>query len=113
MRGSGAFSIVEVLVAIVVFSIGVLGLVSTAAWSEQTIRAGRRFTEVGALAEQVLAAFQATGCGEPGQETRVHGAFELQWSLGAPSAGYQIATLVVSTRHRRLRADTFSATVRC
>ncbi len=114
MQNSPAFSLVEVLVALMIFSTGLLGLASTAAWSAQAIRAGRQLTETAVLAERELAAFQSGGCGWSGEGERVHGAFGLEWAIREPSSGHQFVTLVVTSRYRRgERADTFSATVRC
>ncbi len=100
--------------AVVILSVGLLGLISTSAWSAQTIRAGSWLTEAAAIAEGELAKFQAGGCGSSRNGERTQGPFALEWAALEPSAGSQLVTVVITRPSRRgPRTHTFSTTVVC
>ncbi len=115
VRDSQAFTVVEVMVAIVILTTGLLALTSAAGWSLRAMETGRRLTRATALAEQELAAFHGRPCGRSdGAGERTHGAYRLEWSVRGPLSRNEHVTVIVTTRHlRKERADTFSVMRPC
>ena len=62
MNGKRGFTIVEVLVAIVVLTVGLLGLVTTAGLTTRMIARGQRASMAATFAAQRMERLRASGC---------------------------------------------------
>lgn len=119
MRSTSGFSLVELLLALVVFSIGALGAAGTFAWALRATTAGTHAAHVARLTAMALgtvrgpagagapcAALPAPSLTGPGGESAV--------ATLAPAAGG--VTLLIALRypaHAGIRNDTVWSFVRC
>lgn len=71
----------ELLVSIVVFSVGVLGLASAVGVSSTEMRLGGRDTEVALLVRDQIEKLKADGYADLTPGTRVVGPYELDWEV--------------------------------
>jgi len=105
---SDGFSIVEVLVALMVLSVGVLVLASTSVVASRSLREGRGFTATSAIAQRKLDSLTAMGwtalAGETGSDVTAGHAVAWQVQGANPRT-----ILLTVTRQARLTtvADTF------
>lgn len=115
MLGKHAFTIVEVLVAVTILTVGMLALTTTAALVTRMIGRGRRFTEAAALAANRVEALRAERCPAVGSGTEPHGAFVVDWSVSSDvgERGRLITVLVTSPTARGLRTDTLRTVQAC
>lgn len=79
--GASGFSMTELLVSIVVFSVGVLGLASAVGVSSTEMRLGGRDTEVALLVRDQIETLKADGYEDLTSGTRTVGAYELDWEV--------------------------------
>lgn len=114
MRSCRAFTIVEVLVAGVVLTAGLLGLSATAGWVSRTIRAGEHATDAWALANRLLAERRAQPCGAVPTGPLTEGRLRIELTASPiGTAGEHVIVVVTAAHGGRERADTFSAVVTC
>lgn len=81
MRNRRGRTLVEVLVALVVLTVGLLGAAAAAAGAARLISAGGRQFELAALATAVLEEARTASCGTPTAGTRTVPPFTLTWSV--------------------------------
>ncbi len=114
MRNRRAFTVVEVLIAIVVLTVGLLGLVSTAAWAARMIATGRHRAEAAALAGRHLAAHHDRPCTNGGAGEQADGRYSVTWSAASLGPGVELVTLTVTARGgERRAAASFTAARAC
>lgn len=114
------FSLVETLVALVVFSVGVLGLVAGAALTARMLTRGRQAEAAAVFAVQRAELLRASACAarEPGTETLTRGERTLatnSWSWETGESGLhrlRVVTRFISAPGRA-RVDTLDTTVWC
>lgn len=83
MRGTGGFTIVEALIALLMLNVGLLGLATTAGLVTRMIRHGRLATHAAALVGARVETLRAEGCDAAGgSETR--DGVTLDWDVGVP-----------------------------
>ncbi len=108
------FTVVEVLVAIVLLSVGLLGLMSTAVMITRLTGEGQRYVETTALAVQQLERLRSEGCGGADVGSWGRKRHSAEWRLTSVGRELKRATLVVTTlRVTGTRVDTFLATIPC
>jgi Tfp pilus assembly protein PilV len=111
----GGFTIVEVLIAMLVLTVGLLGLASTAGYVTRMVGQGNRFTEAATLANREFEILRAGGCSAMTNGSRTSGQFSVSWTVTSVSSGKanQIQVTVTSPTGSGTRTDTFTSTVLC
>lgn len=115
MKAQRGFTIVEVLVAIMILSVGLMGLVTTAGLVTRMIGQGHRFTEASALANERIEVLRSQGCPAAGTGTETRGAYTISWrvvALAAPN-GRGLFVSVQSPTTRGNRTDSFETAHFC
>lgn len=115
MRSVRGFTIVETLVAVMVLTVGLLALVSTAAVATRLISDGQRQTVVSTRAHERIEILRAQGCPIAGSGSEARGAFAVAWQVEATPGGRARSLVVVVTSQtpRGPRADTVATVHMC
>ncbi len=109
------FTIVEVLVAIIVLTVGLLGLASTAGYVTRMIASGDRYTIAATLANRRFENLRARSCANIADSSMTVGQFTVSWTVTsiAGGKGRQVAMVVVSPTGKGTRTDNFTSTIIC
>jgi prepilin-type N-terminal cleavage/methylation domain-containing protein len=109
------FTVIEVMVAVVVITIGLLGLTSTSASVVQMVGNGGRFSEVSEMAAEHFEAMRTRPCDQLADSTAYDGAFVVEWAVDsiAGGEGRRIDMTVQSPTPKGSRVDRFSMSVSC
>lgn len=115
MKGERGFTIVEILVAIMVLSVGIMGLVTTAGLVTRMIGQGQRYTEASALANERIELLRTSRCPAVATGTETRGAFQISWGVTsvADGKGRDFQVTVQSPTTRGTRTDTFETVKFC
>lgn len=119
MKQERGFTILEVLIAVMILSVGLLGLVSSAALVTRMITQGAWYTEASTLASQQFETFRSrwtgTGCAGAANGSTSSRGFTLTWTVTSAAGGQarQVALVVTSPTARGSRNDTFYSTIPC
>ncbi len=119
MSARRGFTVVEVVVAIVVLSIGILGLATTAALVTRMIGQGTRFTEASTLAQERFEMLRPLPCDSLRAGTATPSPYAVAWtvdSIGGRPPGRLVRVLVkapTAAGGARVRTDTFTTTFTC
>jgi len=115
MKPERGFTIVEVLVAVMILSVGLMGLVTTAGLVTRMIGQGHRFTEASALANERIEVLKSQGCPAAGSATETRGSFVISWRVVevAGGKGRALNVSVQSPTTRGNRTDTFATVHYC
>ena len=115
MRHRNGVTILEVLVAMLVLTVGILAMATTAALVTRMIGQGQRFSEVGAVASQRIEILRSQSCGALSNGSATEGAYVLSWTVDSVAGGKarSVQVIVVSPTVRGTRADTFATTIPC
>lgn len=115
MRKRNGFTILEVLVAVMVLTVGILAMASTAALVTRMIGQGQRYSEVSAVASQRIEMMRSRSCSALANGSATSGAYVLTWTVDSVAAGKarSVQVIVVSPVVRGTRADTFATTLPC
>ena len=115
MKDRRGFTIVEVLVAVMVLAVGILGLVTTAGLVTRMIAQGQRYTRVSTLASERFEILRAQRCPAVGTGTETRDTYIIDWSVAdtAGGRGRVIAVSVTSPTGRGMRTDSFSTAQLC
>jgi type IV pilus assembly protein PilV len=113
MKTERGFTIIEVLVAVVILTIGLLGLVTTAALVTRMIGQGQRYTEAAALAGDRFEQLRSVSCAALANGTSTQGGFTVAWTVAGAGDSRQIDVTVTSPTNRGTRQDRFSTTRYC
>jgi type IV pilus modification protein PilV len=100
MSSRFAFTLAEVLVAIVVFSVGILGLAATGSFLVVQVRDAQAITHAATLAGNVLDSLRATPCSAVAGGTRSLGGATAVWTA-APAARVIAVTATLAIPYRR------------
>ena len=99
-RGQHGFTLIEVIVAMIILTVGVLGLAASAGAVSRLSSEGVRSSGAAALSGAKLEELRATPCANLANGTQTTGAYTLTWTI-ATSGFIRTVTLVVSYRHGR------------
>ena len=115
MRTQRGFTIVEVLVAVMILSVGLMGLVTTAGLVTRMIGQGHRYTEASALANERIEVLKSQRCPAAGTGTETRGAYVVSWRVVeiASGKGRGLNVSVQSPTTRGSRTDTFATVHYC
>ena len=108
MSDQRGMTIVEVLVAVLVLSVGLLALTTAAAAVTRMVDDGKRSTEAAALAGERVELLLANGCPVLGGGSTAKGPFTIGWEVAATAGARAraITVVVARTTPRGTRADT-------
>jgi prepilin-type N-terminal cleavage/methylation domain-containing protein len=120
MRSESGFTVVEVVVAIVIFTVALLGLASTAGSVTRMVARGQRSAVAATFAAQRLEQLRRSACTArlPGSEELYRGGTRVAWSQWAfTDAGRQTYRVLLTTTYitagNRQRTDTLETAVSC
>lgn len=119
MSGERGFTIIEVLIAVMVLTVGLLGLVSSGALVTRMIGEGNRLTEASTVANRRFEIFRSqwgpTGCAGAANGSTTTQGFTVSWTVTSIAAGKarQVQLTVTGTTARGTRTDTFYRTILC
>lgn len=117
MRGERGISIVEVLVAMMVLSVGLLGLASTAAMTTRMIGDSRRYTGASAVATRRAEILRSQPCATLASGAETKGGYTVTWTVSNPALANparKVEVTVKATLGRgRVRTYTFPTTIPC
>lgn len=115
MTGERGFTITEVLIAIIILSVGLLGLASSAALVTRMIAQGQRYTEATTLANHRFEILRSKTCPAMVNGDSTAGAFKVAWSVTPMTAGRanQVAVTVTSPTGTGTRSDVFYTVMPC
>jgi len=107
------FTIVEVLVAALVLSVGVLAFVGSIGAATRVAGKGRRLDRLGVLAGNEIEILRSRGCGTASGRY-VTGGWEIEWRTRSGSGAVAEAAVAIRLLTAgTARADTFTATIGC
>jgi len=109
----GGFTIIEVVVAIIVLTIGVLGLASTAATVTRMVAQGQRYSNATTLAAQRFEILRSTACASMVDGSSTSGTYSVAWTVAASGTGKEVTVIVTSPKTGGTRADTVSSYITC
>ncbi|MGH7645764.1 MAG: type IV pilus modification PilV family protein [Gemmatimonadales bacterium] len=120
MQRERGFTVVEVVVAILVFTVALLGLASTAGSVTRMVARGQRSAVAATFAAQRLEQLRRTACTSrvPGSEDLYRGGTRVAWSQWRfTDAGRQTYRVLLTTTYvttgGRQRTDTLETAVSC
>ena len=119
MRSTSGFSLVELLLALVVFSIGALGAAGTFAWALRATSAGTHAAQVARLTATALGAVRGpAGRGAPcaalpAPSLTGPGGESATVTLAPSAGGVTLLTVLRYPAHAGIRTDTVWSFVRC
>lgn len=115
MRTTDGFTILETLVALMIFNVGILGLAATAAVVTRMIRQGRGASAVAALASGRLEVLRSEGCRPPSGGTETRDGVTVEWAVTMPPfpRARMIEVRLRRATPRGERADTLNAVLLC
>ncbi len=109
------FTIIEVIVAILILTVGLVALASTAGLVTRMIGQSKRFEAAAELAAERIELIRAdTACPSLGSGSATSGANTVAWSVTSFGRGEQIQVIVTwPVSAGNSRADTFNAFYSC
>lgn len=120
MKPERGFTLVEVIIAIVVLTVGLLGLASTAALVTRMIARGQRSAVAATYAARRMEQLRVTGCTNqaPGSEDIYRGSTRVAsnawWYSNAGNSTMRVLLITqYITTQNRWRADTMETAISC
>jgi len=113
------FTIVEVLVAVLILTVGLLALASTAALVTRMVGQGDRYTETANLASRQFETFRSqwtgTNCSGAADGSTTVSGFTVAWRVVSAASGRarDVQLTVTAPTGRGSRTDTFYNTIPC
>lgn len=113
-RARNGFTVIEVIIAIMILSVGIIALVSTAAMATRMIGQGQRYTEAAQMANRRFEILRAMPCDSLAAGADTTDRFTERWTITAVGSGGQRLNLMVqSPTANGFRTDSFSTTRFC
>lgn len=108
-----AFTLVELLVAIVVFTVGVLALAATAGLVATHVGDGGRLTRTAHAARTILDSLRGLPCDRVQSGSAVRGSVTAMWTVERDSIAATIDLVVASPLRRNATRTSYSALIEC
>ena len=108
-----AFTIIELLVAITVLTVGVLALAATAGLVASQVGEGGQLTRSAHLARSLLDSLAAAECAGLTSGSAVRDGLTAQWIVGRDSASAPVELTVGAVLRRGARRDTYRVSIPC
>ena len=114
IKSAKGFSLVELIVSMLVLSVGVIGLASTMNLTNNLIGRSHRYAEAAALAAEKMEILRTQDCDLMTSGSELRGDRQVEWWVTATAAG-DGRDVTVQVRHRGTgwRVHAFSTTVLC
>lgn len=115
MKNEKGFTIIEVIIAVIVLSVGLLGLASTSALVTRMIAQGHRYTEIAAMGQGKLEELRVVDCTSMTSGSETQGKYVITWTNSSIADGYGmlIEATVQSPTGSGYRSDVFSSIISC
>lgn len=115
MREARGFTVVEVLVAVMIVSVGLMGLATTAGVVTRMIGTGHHLTRAASLAAERIEGLRAGGCPAAGRGGETRGSFVVTWEVAEASGGRarDIVVRVTGPTPAGARTDSLLTTQLC
>jgi len=114
VKNRKGFTIIEVVVAVLVLTVGVLGLSATAALVTRMIGQGQRLSEATALAQRRFEILRSQSCSAITSGTETVGRYTLTWrTTDVSGRAVTVNLAVTSPTADATRTDTFQTTIPC
>ncbi len=113
-RTRDGFTLIESIIAVVLLSVGLVALASTAAWTTRMVAAGSRSTRGGAVAVARLETLVGRACGT-GQSSgdSAAGEFLVEWRTSVENHRAEISVVLKSWGPRGVSIDSFVSGAVC
>ncbi len=108
-----AFTIVELLVAVVVFTIGLVALAATSGLVAAHVGDGGRLTAAAHAARSVLDSLGARRCDAVSSGSATRDGITVAWTVSRDSVAAQVELTVGAVLRRGNRSDTYRLVVPC
>ena len=106
-------TIIELLIAIVMLTVGVLALAATAGLVAAHVGDGGRLTGAAHAARSTLDSLRGVPCAGLTSGAGARGSIAVEWTVARDSLSAEIAVTVGATLRRRIRSDAYRTTVPC
>ncbi len=115
MKLERGFTVVEVLIAVLLLTVGLLGMVTTAALTTRMIGQGQRYGEASAIANERFEILRSKPCAEMTGGSAQVGRFSLNWTVTPDQADTwrRVEVTVVSPVAGGTRTDRFATIIAC
>jgi len=108
-----AFTLVELLVAIVIFTIGLVALAATSGLVAAHVGDGGRLTGAAHAARTVLDSLGARGCNAIGSGSATRDGIVVEWVVSRDSSSAEVVLTVGAALRRGTRRDVYQLVVPC
>ncbi len=112
LRGEAGLTLVEIIVACTVLTVGLLALLHTAALTSRMINEAALATEVSAVAREHLEALLDNGCGSTSGGDKTIDRLRVSWTATSGATEW-IAVRVRAPTPQGTRVDSFSTALAC
>ncbi len=115
MKNQSGFATTEAIVAVLMLSLGMMGLLATAAATTQLVAEGRQSTYASTLAADRFELLRSQDCASLSPGSEPVGRYTVSWSNESLAAGKaaKVTVDVTSPTPKGSRTDTFSTVLRC
>ena len=115
MNNERGFTIVEVIVAIMILSVGLLALASSAAVATRMISQGQRYSEASVMANERFEILRSLPCDSLKNGSATADQFTVAWRVTSVASGRarQADVAVMSPTGRGNRTDSFGTVILC
>ncbi len=114
LASRSGFTLVEVIIATMILTVGLLGLASTAGVVTRMIGQGQRYSEVAWMASQRFETLKSQTCASMSSGSVSEGQFSSVWTVTPlGTAANRISVKVTSPTGVGTRVDTFETSVAC
>ena len=113
MKRTRGFALVELVVAVLVLTVGVLALAGTAAAVSRMVAWGQRLGGSAGAAQARLEALRSGGCGSLADGRDSVGPYQLRWTVVTAGSLRTVALTVSYPNGRGDRSDRFEADAWC
>lgn len=117
IKSAKGFTMVELIVAMLVLSVGVIGLASTMSLTTNMIGRSQRYSEAAALAAEKMEILRTQDCDQMTSGSELNGDRQVEWRVTDTAAGdgrYVMVRVRFAThRGTGWRVDAFSTVVSC
>ena len=107
------FSLIEVMIAVVMLTVGVLALAGTSARVVRLISQGGRLGGASLVAEGRFEMLRATACASLASGSTVEGPYTVVWTVATSGFLSTVGLTVSYATGGRTHTDTFATTISC
>ncbi|MGQ0714159.1 MAG: type IV pilus modification PilV family protein [Gemmatimonadaceae bacterium] len=113
MRRRAGLTVIEIMVTILVLSVGMLGLLGTSALAAQMLAMSSQHTVAATLAQARLEALQGVACSRVAAGSAVSRGMTETWTTQRTAAGLEVTITVTHPARQRTRTYTYNGVLPC